>query len=170
MLIAPLALVALVIAAAMPGQRWATLRHLPLYLLTDRLISFVLYAYAVANVHNVSWGTKGLTHDSGDHSAEKRRMRRLRDTIAGSILAIQAGLLAIGFEYPGVWVKSVSSVVEAFTLLFLVITGIAAAACVVAAWRSLPTLRRAPPTLLLGSRALDFSGRSVALMERRRDA
>ena len=142
MLIAPLILVAAVIAASMPGQRWAALRNLPLYLLTDRLISFVLYAYALANVHNVSWGTKGLTHDPRDHSVEKQRMRRLRDIIAGPVVAIQAGLVVVGFDYPGVWVKSISSVVEVFTLLFLVVTSIAAAAWVVSRARSLPAFGR----------------------------
>ena len=105
---APVILMAAVIVASMPGQRWPALRRLPVYLLTDRPISFILYAYALANVHNVSWGTKGLTHDPRGHSAEQRRMRRLRDIIAGSIVAVTALLVAVGSEYPGAWVKSES--------------------------------------------------------------
>jgi hypothetical protein len=143
LLIAPVILMALVIAASMPGQRWAALRHLPLYLLTDRLISFALYGYALANVHNVTWGTKGLTDDAGDQAGEKRRMRRLRNIVAGSIVAVDAGLIAIGLNRPGVFIKSESSVIEAFTLLFLVVAGVAAATWAASALRSLPTLGRA---------------------------
>ena len=98
LLTAPVILMALVIAASMPGQRWPPCSHLPLYLLTDRLISFALYGYALANVHNVTWGTKGLTDDAGDQVGEKRRMRRLRNIVAGSIVAADAGLIAIGLE------------------------------------------------------------------------
>jgi chitin synthase len=68
---APVLLMAAVIAVAMPGQRWPALRRLPVYLLTDRPISLILYAYALVNVHNVSWGTKGLTHDPRGHDAEE---------------------------------------------------------------------------------------------------
>ena len=143
LLIAPVILMALVIAASMPGQRWAALRHLPLYLLTDRLISFALYGYALANVHNVTWGTKGLTDDAGDQVGEKRRMRRLRNIVAGSIVAADAGLIAIGLNRPGVFIKSESSIIEAFTLLFLVVAGVAAATWAASALRSLPTLARA---------------------------
>jgi chitin synthase len=137
---APVFLMAAVIAVSMPGQRWPALRHLPVYLLTDRPISLILYAYALANVHNVSWGTKGLTHDPRGHSAEERRMRRLRDIIGGSIVAVTAMLVAVGAEYPGVWVSSESSVIEVFTLIFLVVLSVAAATWVYAGGRSLLAL------------------------------
>jgi cellulose synthase/poly-beta-1,6-N-acetylglucosamine synthase-like glycosyltransferase len=146
---APIILMAVVVAAAMPGQRWSALRHLPVYLLTDRLMYFVLYAYALANVHNVTWGTKGLT-DSRDENAEKQRMRRLRDIIAGAIVAINVGLIAVGLGRPGVWIKGESSVIEVFTLLFLAFAAIAATAWTVLALRSLPALLpwRSPATRL----------------------
>jgi chitin synthase len=134
---APVLLTAAVIAAAMPGQRWAALRSLPVYLLTDRPISLVLYVYALANMHNVSWGTKGLTQDPRGHGAEQRRLRRLRDIVAGSIIAVTAMLVAVGFEYPGAWVRSESSVIEVFTLIFLVVSSVAAAAWAGSALRSL---------------------------------
>ena len=126
----------------MPGQRWPALRHLPVYLLTDRLISFVLYGYALANVHNVTWGTKGLTDDAGDQEVEKQRMRRLRNVVAGAIVAIDVTLIALGPWRHGVWITGESSVVEVFTLLFLVVTALAAAVWIVSAWRSLPALLR----------------------------
>src|SRR5271154_1160340 len=134
---APVILMAAIIAVSMPGQRWSALRHLPVCLLTDRPISFVLYSYALANVHNVSWGTKGLTRDPCGHTVEERRMRRLRDTIAGSIVAVTAMLVAVGSEYPGAWVRSESSVIEVFTLIFLVVLSVAAATWAYAAGRSL---------------------------------
>jgi hypothetical protein len=137
---APVLLMAAIIAVSMPGQRWPALRHLPVYLLTDRPISFVLYAYALANVHNVSWGTKGLTRDPCGHTVEERRMRRLRDIIAGSIVALTAMLVAVGSEYPGAWVRSESSVIEVFTLIFLVVLSVAAATWAYAAGRSLLAL------------------------------
>jgi chitin synthase len=140
---APVMLMAAVIVASMPGQRWAALRHLPVYLLTDRPISFVLYAYALANMHNVSWGTKGLTHDPHGHSGEQRRMRRLRDVIAGSIVVVTALLVAVGSEYPGAWVKSESWVIEIFTLIFLVVLSVAATTWAHAAGRSLLAVGRA---------------------------
>ena len=140
---APVALMTAVIAASMPGQRWAALRHLPVYLLTDRPISFILYAYALANVHNVSWGAKGLTHDPRGHSGEQRRMRRLRDVVAGSIVVVTTLLVAVGSEYPSVWVKSESWVVEVFTLIFLVVLSVAATTWAHAGGRSLLALGRA---------------------------
>ena len=149
---APVILMAAIIAVSMPGQRLPALRHLPVYLLTDRVISLILYAYSLANVHNVSWGTKGLTHDPCGHSAEERRLRRLRDIIAGLIVAITALLVAVGSEYPGVWMKSESAVIEAFTLLFLVVLSVAAAAWAYVGGRSLLALGRAPIALLAGDR------------------
>jgi len=137
---APVILMAAVIAVSMPGERWPALRRLPVYLLTDRPISLILYAYALANVHNVSWGTKGLTHDPRGYNAEERRLRRLRDVIAGSIVAVTAILVAAGSEYRGVWVPSQSSVIEVFTLIFLVVLSVAAAAWAASALRSLPGL------------------------------
>jgi chitin synthase len=137
---APVLLMAAVITVAMPGQRWPALRRLPVYLLTDRPISLILYAYALANVHNVSWGTKGLTHDPRGHDAEERRLRRLRDVIAGSIVAVTAMLVAVGSEYPGAWVRSESSVIEVFTLIFLVVLSVAAATWAYAGGRSLLAL------------------------------
>jgi hypothetical protein len=127
LLIAPVVLMAVVITASMPGQRWAALRHLPLFLLTDRLISFALYGYALANVNNVTWGTKGLTDEAGDQANEKRRMRRLRNIVAGSIVAIDLALIAALLDHPDVWIKSETSVIEIFTLPFLVVAGFAAA-------------------------------------------
>jgi chitin synthase len=136
---APVILMAAVVAAAMPGQqRWSALRHLPVYFLTDRLMYFVLYGYALANMHNVTWGTKGLTDDPRSHSVEQRRMRRLRNVIAGVIVAINVALIAIGLWRPGVWIKGESSVIEAFSLLFLVFAVVAAGAWTVFALRSLP--------------------------------
>jgi cellulose synthase/poly-beta-1,6-N-acetylglucosamine synthase-like glycosyltransferase len=140
---APVFLMAAVIAVSMPGQRWPALRRLPVYLLTDRPISLILYAYALANVHNVSWGTKGLTHDPRGHSAEERRLRRLRDIIAGSIVAITAVLVGVGSEYPSAWVRSESSVIEVFTLIVLVVLSVAAATWTYAGGRSLLALGRA---------------------------
>jgi chitin synthase len=150
---APVFLMAAVIAVSMPGQRWPALRRLPVYLLTDRPISLILYAYALANVHNVSWGTKGLTHDPRGHSAEERRLRRLRDIIGGSIVAVTAMLVAVGSEYPGVWVRSESSVVEVFTLIFLVVLSVAAATWAYAGGRALLALGRALIALFAGDRA-----------------
>ena len=150
---APVFLMAAVIAASMPGQRWPALRRLPVYLLTDRPISLILYAYALANVHNVSWGTKGLTHDPRGHVAEERRMRRLRDVIAGSIVAVTAVLVAVGSEYPGAWVKSESSVIEVFTLIFLVVLSVAATTWACAGGRSLLAFGRAFVALFGGDRA-----------------
>jgi chitin synthase len=137
---APVILMAVVIAASMPGQRWPALRHLPVYLLTDRLISIVLYGYALANVHNVTWGTKGLTHDARDQATEKQRMRRLRTIIAGAIVTIDVALIALGLWRHGVWIKGESSVVELFTLLFLSVTALSAVAWTVFALRSLAAL------------------------------
>ena len=137
---APVFLMAAVIAVSMPGQRWPALRRLPVYLLTDRPISLILYAYALANVHNVSWGTKGLTHDPRGHTVEERRLRRLRDVIAGSIVAVTAMLVAVGSEYRGFWVRSESSVVEVFTLIFLVVLSVAAASWGYAGGRALLAL------------------------------
>jgi chitin synthase len=149
---APVLLMAAVIAVAMPGQRWPALRRLPVYLLTDRPISLILYAYALANVHNVSWGTKGLTHDPRGHDAEERRLRRLRDFIAGSIVAVTAMLVAVGSKYPGAWVRSESSVIEVFTLIFLVVLSVAAATWAYAAGRSLLAFGRAFITVFGGDR------------------
>ncbi len=139
---APVILMAAIIAASMPGQRWPALRHLPVYLLTDRLISFVLYGYALANVHNVTWGTKGLTDDAADQEVEKQRMRRLRNVVAGAIVAINVTLIALGLWRHGAWITGESSVVEVFTLLFLAVAALAAAVWIVSAWRSLPALFR----------------------------
>jgi hypothetical protein len=167
---APVFLMAGVIAVSMPGQRWPALRRLPVYLLTDRPISLILYAYALANVHNVSWGTKGLIHDPRGHSAEERRMRRLRDIIGGSIVAVTAMLVAVGSEYPGVWVKSESSVVEAFTLLFLVVTSVAAATWAYSVGRSLHALSRPVVAPLPDNRARKPSpAGSLALAPTTRD-
>jgi chitin synthase len=166
LLVAPVVLMAGVIAASMPGQRWAALRHLSLYFLTDRLISFVLYGYALANVHNVTWGTKGLTNDSGAERAEKRRMLRLRTLIAGSIVAANLALLGLGLEFSGVWIKSVSSVAEIFVLLCLVVAGTAATAWAVSAGSALPSsCRAAAIPLLRGQTGQAFRARPLALPE-----
>ena len=157
LLIAPAVLMATVITASIPGQRLAALRHFPLYLLTDRLISLVLYGYALANVQNVTWGTKGLTDDRNDRRAEKQRMRRLRNLIAGSIVAIDVGLIGVGLDHSGVLIKSVSSVVEVFTLIFLVVLSVAAATCVYAGGRSLFALGRSLIDLFASDRARQLS-------------
>ena len=91
-------------------------------------------------MHNVSWGTKGLTQDPRGHVAEERRLRRLRDTTAGSIVAVTAVLVGVGSEYPGAWVKSESSVIEVFTLIFLVVLSVAAATWACAGGRALLAL------------------------------
>ena len=145
---APVILMAVIVAAAMPGQRWPALRHFPVYLLTDRLISFALYGYALANVHNVTWGTKGLTSDAKDQATEKERMRRLRAIIAGAIVTIDVALVALGLWRHGVWITSESSIVELFTLLFLCVTALSAVAWTVSAGRSLAALLpwRSPAT------------------------
>jgi chitin synthase len=157
---APVILMAAIVAVSMPGQRWPALRHLPVYLLTDRPISFVLYAYALANVHNVSWGTKGLTHDPRGQNVEERRLRRLRDIIAGSIAAVTAMLVAVGSEYPGVWVRSESSVIEVFSLIFLVVLSVAAATRAYAGGRSLLALGRA----LIADRARKPSAAAAVIL------
>lgn len=166
LLVAPVVLMAGVVAASMPGQRRAALRHLSLFFLTDRLISFVLYGYALANVHNVTWGTKGLTDDSGAERTEKRRMLRLRTMIAGSIVAANLALVGLGLEYSGVWIKSVSSVVEIFVLLCLGVAGTAAVAWAVSAGSALPSLCRAAAIpLLRGHAGQAFQARPPALPE-----
>jgi chitin synthase len=149
LLLAPGVLMAGVIAASMSGQRWAALRYFPLFLLTDRLISFVLYGYAFANMHNVSWGTKGLTGDLGDQDTEKRRMRRLRDITAGSIIAVNAGLIGVGLQHPGLLIKSESCVVEFFILLCLAVTATAAGVCLASTSRAFFLSRIAPLILFL---------------------
>jgi hypothetical protein len=153
---APVILMAVIVAAALPGQRWPALRHLPVYLLTDRLMYFVLYGYALANVHNVTWGTKGLT-DSRDENVEKQRMRRLRNVIAGAIVAINVGLIAVGLWRHGVWITGESSVIEAFTFLFLAFAVVATVAWTVVALSSLPALfpRRSLVTRL-GPRSVEL--------------
>jgi hypothetical protein len=129
-----------------------------------------LDAYALANVHNVSWGTKGLTHDPRGHSAEERRLRRLRDIIAGSIVAVTAVLVGVGSEYPGAWVRSESSVIEVFTLIFLVVLSAAAATWTHAGGRSLLALGRALG-LFAGDRARQPSApRAVTLAQSTREA
>jgi chitin synthase len=160
---APVILMAVVVAAAMPGQRWPALRHLPVYLLTDRLMYFVLYGYALANAHNVTWGTKGLT-DSRDENVEKQRMRRLRNVIAGAIVTINVGLIVAGLGRPGVWIKGESSVIEVFTLLFLAFAVVAVTAWIVFALRSLPA------HFPLRSPATRLGARSVELVSARQEA
>jgi chitin synthase len=162
---APVFLMAAVIAVSMPGQRWPALRRLPVYLLTDRPISLILYAYALANVHNVSWGTKGLTQDPRGHVAEERRLRRLRDTIAGSIVAVTAVLVGVGSEYPGAWVKSESSVIEVFTLIFLVVLSVAAATWACAGGRALLALGASVAHFASGRPRQPSAPRAVALAQ-----
>jgi chitin synthase len=156
---APIILMTAIIAASMPGQRWPALRHLPVYLLTDRLIGLILYVYALANVHNVTWGTKGLTGDAGDQETEKRRLRRLRNVVAGSVIAIEAVLVAVGVWRSGVLIKEESLVIEVFTLLFLVVTALAAAAWAASALRSLlARFPRRSPVSRLEARPVEFTG------------
>jgi chitin synthase len=169
LLVAPVVLMAGVITASMPGQRSAALRHLSLYFLTDRLVSFVLYGYALANMHNVTWGTKGLTDDSGAERAEKRRMLRLRTVIAGSVVAVNLALVVLGLEHSGIWIKSVSSIVEIFVLLCLAVAGTAVAAWAVSAGSALPSLCRAAAIpLLCGHAGQAFQARRPALPEEAR--
>ena len=137
LLLAPAVIMAAVIAVSFPGQRWSALSRLPLYLLADRLISLALYGYALANVHNVTWGTKGLISNRGDAEAEQRRMRRLRDATAGSILGIDAALVFAGLNYSGRWITSASCVVELFTFLCLAVVSNAAVVWLVSACGSL---------------------------------
>jgi cellulose synthase/poly-beta-1,6-N-acetylglucosamine synthase-like glycosyltransferase len=165
LLVAPVVLMAGVIAASMPGQRLAALRHVPLYFLTDRLISFVLYGYALANMHNVTWGTKGLTDDSGAEFAEKRRMLRLRTAIAGSIVAVNFALVALGLEYSGIWIKSASFVVEFFILLCLAVAGVAALAWAGSAGRALTSFGAWAIPFPRGHTGQAFQSRPLALSE-----
>jgi chitin synthase len=155
LLTAPIMLTGAVMAASMPGHRWAALRHLPTYILTDRVISFVLYGYALANIHNVTWGTKGLTDDSGALGAEKRRMLALRNLIAGAVIAVNIGLMVVGFNRPGALIKDESSVIEATSLLFLAITAVAAGAWIASGWRSLLLMRWPSPGTRLQAKRLD---------------
>lgn len=97
----------------------------------------MLYAYALANVHNVSWGTKGLITGHADPQAERLRMRRLRNATAGAILGIDAALILAGLSYSGRWITSVSCVVELFTFLCLVVVVNAAAVSLLSGCRSL---------------------------------
>jgi hypothetical protein len=83
---------------------------------------------------------KGLTDDAGDQEIEKQRMRRLRNIVAGAIVAIDVTLIALGLWRHGVWIKGESSVVELFTLFFLSVTVLSAAAWTVSTGRSLAAL------------------------------
>ncbi len=159
LLTAPIILTGVVMAASMPGQRWAALRHLPTYLLTDRVISCVLYGYALANVHDVTWGTKGLTRESGDVSAQKRQMLTLRNVIVGAVVAVNFSLIVVGLDRPGALIKDESSIIEAASLLFLAITVVAAAAWTASAWRSLPKrCPWSPPRTRFDARPVELAG------------
>jgi chitin synthase len=141
-LLAPAVILAAVIAALFPGNRWTILKHLPLYLLLDRVITPVLHGYALANMHNVSWGTKGLVKSADATRAEKIRMRRFRDLVAGTVLLINCGLVVAGLYYHSAMVGSTNMAVELFTVIWLTIVAAAALTHLAHAYRVLnPSLR-----------------------------
>ena len=140
--LAPAVILAAVIAAQFPGNRWTILKHLPLYLLLDRVITPVLHGYALANMHNVSWGTKGLVKSADATRAEKIRMRRFRNFVAGAVLFINCGLVVVGLNYNSAMVGSANMSVELFTAIWLTIVAAAALTHLVHAYRFLkPSLR-----------------------------
>ena len=99
----------------------------------------------------MTWGTKGLTDNSvALERAEKRRMLRLGPDRRLDRRG-QFALVGLGLDYSGVWIKSVSSVVEVFTLIFLVVLSVAATTWVYAGGRSLFAVGR---SLVTSSQAI----------------
>ncbi|WP_350326699.1 DegT/DnrJ/EryC1/StrS family aminotransferase [Pectobacterium aroidearum] len=75
------------------------LRWMPLYLILLPIFSLYLTTYSIANINDVSWGTKGLTtHQSGDN--KQKSWAATRDKLlfiwgAGSLTVVLLFLLAL---------------------------------------------------------------------------
>lgn len=71
-------------------------RTLWLYLVVNPIISTIILIYAIFNMHDASWGTKGLTTNPGD-KRDHRQMKNLRNRavlfwLGANVLVLAAGL------------------------------------------------------------------------------
>ncbi len=89
-------------AVAMTNVRWlpqVMLLH-NIYAAAGAVLTPLLSAYSIMNMHDVSWGTKGLT-SSRLGKARIDGMRRLRATMVGCWAVLNLGLLLLATKAPG---------------------------------------------------------------------
>nr|WP_315465745.1 glycosyltransferase family 2 protein [uncultured Rhodoferax sp.] len=117
LLLLPPATATLLTARAMGPQGGTVLRRACEYLLwVNPVMQVVLWAYALARVGDLSWGTKGLVGSAG------HGLRRLRVGLAGAAslslwLAGNAALVAWAWQAPTDWSGGLDPVLGAVSLL-----------------------------------------------------
>lgn len=125
----------LLIFAAIALVNWRSLLKIALlhnvYVIANLVLSPWLAAYSMLNMHDVSWGTKGLT-ESHTHGRMKARMSRLRWGFVAGWVAVNAALTAMIWRLPGMTSDKLNIL---FEVTCLVGTATAAIAVLNLCWR-----------------------------------
>jgi chitin synthase len=105
----------------------------PAYVATDAVMVNLLWSYSLWNLHDVSWGTKGLTR-SATEGVVHRRLKFWRNCIFSSWILLNLTVLAAQFGRVGLISKSLNPVVEFFCLTTLLATAVVAVGLLVSKW------------------------------------
>jgi chitin synthase len=125
-LYAPMAVAAGLTCALFKGQRLAIARRAPEYfVIVNPLMQVYLWAYALAHLNDVTWGTKGLTA----HERPDKRMRAARTLSVTAWVAFNAGLLWIALTIPPFFLAGLNPVIEVLCALFALAVGMALWPC-----------------------------------------
>jgi chitin synthase len=108
----------------LPWKALLTLVPFTIFPLPNLVISTLLSFYATWNLHDVSWGTKGLRLSSVHRSAAAR-LRRLRDRTVLVWLVANAVLSAAAIHWQGRPVMPLNPIVEVWLIADAVIAGLA---------------------------------------------
>jgi chitin synthase len=116
-------LAVIAMAPLMPAGKLTTATRAHLFPFTSQLMSNVLLTYGLWNLHDVSWGTKGLT-ESTQTPRLRRQMRRLRNGVLAVwiLLNVCACLLAVQtFGRPQTSLNVVTEVSRGFELVQILV-------------------------------------------------
>ncbi len=125
-LCAPMAVAVGLTCVSFKDQRLTILRRAPEYfVIVNPLMQVYLWAYALLHLHDVSWGTKGLTTPG----RPDKGMRLARTLIVATWAAFNAGLLWIGLTVPPFFLAGLNPVIEMLSSLFALAVGMALWPC-----------------------------------------
>ena len=111
-------------SSLLPKARLIALASMHFFLVSELLMLTLLSFYSFWNLHDVSWGTKGLTRTEGDRRL-LRQMKSWRNRIvAGWFLANSLGV-AVAIGCKGLLFPQLNPVIEVSSILDIVIVGAA---------------------------------------------
>lgn len=95
----------------LPARSLPSLARTRLYPLPEMVLANLLYAHAYWNLHDVSWGTKGLRAPTANHSIYSR-LRTLRNVVFSAWFVTNLAVGALAIACGGTLPKALNPVVE----------------------------------------------------------